>query len=141
MALLRHYNIGIAGKTACVVGRSAIVGKPMAALLVNADATVITVHSKTPSLRQFTQQADVLIVAAGKPGLISAPDVKAGAVVVDVGIHRSEDGSLRGDVDYDSVSSVASAITPVPGGVGPMTIAVLLQNTVLAARRLKGLSG
>jgi methylenetetrahydrofolate dehydrogenase (NADP+)/methenyltetrahydrofolate cyclohydrolase len=133
MKLLSHYGISVAGKKACVVGRSAIVGKPMAALLLNADATLIQVHSRTSNLTELTKQADVLVVAAGKPKMIRAEHVKSGAVVIDVGIHRQNDGKLCGDVDFESVSATASAITPVPGGVGPMTIATLLSNTVDAA--------
>jgi methylenetetrahydrofolate dehydrogenase (NADP+)/methenyltetrahydrofolate cyclohydrolase len=133
MAILAHYRQGVAGKVACVVGRSSIVGKPMAAMLLAADASVIHCHSKTPDLARLTRQAQILVVAAGKRELVGADHVADGAVVVDVGMHRKEDGKLCGDVRFDEVSKKCSAITPVPGGVGPMTIAVLLQNTVRAA--------
>jgi len=135
MEILSHYGINPAGKIACVVGRSSIVGKPMAALLLQADATVLHCHSKTPDLAAITRQADILIVAAGKKGLIKADHVKPGAVVIDVGIHRVGEKKVAGDVLYDEVAPKCSAITPVPGGVGPMTIAILLQNTVWAAER------
>jgi methylenetetrahydrofolate dehydrogenase (NADP+)/methenyltetrahydrofolate cyclohydrolase len=134
MILLQHYGISPAGKIACVVGRSSIVGKPMAALLLHAHATVLQAHSRTPDLGAITRQAGILVVAAGRAKMIDASHVRPGAVVVDVGINRVE-GKVVGDVDYESVSRVASAITPVPGGVGPMTIAVLLENTVWAAER------
>ncbi len=135
MMLLEHYKISVAGKIACVVGRSSIVGKPMATLLLKADATVLQAHSRTKDLAAITRQADILVVAAGKLGLIGPDHVKPGAVVVDVGMHRSSDGRLAGDVQFDPVAKVASAITPVPGGVGPMTILTLLENTVLSAER------
>lgn len=130
--LLKHYRISLAGKTACVVGRSAIVGKPMATLLLQEDATIIHCHSRTQNLPDMTRLADLLVVAAGKPQLIQRHHLKPGAVVVDVGIHRIN-GKVVGDVDSQDVSTVASALTPVPGGVGPMTIAMLMQNTVHAA--------
>ena len=133
MDLLRYYRIPLAGRTACVVGRSAIVGKPMAALLLNADATVIQCHSKTPDLAQWTLQAEVLIVAAGKPRLIKKEHVRQGAVVIDVGIHRDASGKVFGDVDSEAILGHASALSPVPGGVGPMTIHTLLKNTILSA--------
>jgi methylenetetrahydrofolate dehydrogenase (NADP+)/methenyltetrahydrofolate cyclohydrolase len=131
--LLDYYKIPIAGQLACVVGRSSIVGKPMAILLQSRDATVIQAHSKTRNLASVTRLADLLIVAAGKKGLIKAEHVKPGATVVDVGIHRDATGLITGDVDFDSAQKVAGAITPVPGGVGPMTILTLLENTVSAA--------
>ncbi|MEN9724015.1 MAG: hypothetical protein RJB38_2001 [Pseudomonadota bacterium] len=134
MALLNYYQISVAGKRACVVGRSPIVGKPLAYLLLNADATLIQCHRRTPDLAALTQQADLLIVAAGIPGLIGLEHVKPGAVVIDIGVHRQPDGSLCGDVRFDEVSGVASAITPVPGGVGPLTIHMLMRNTVSAAQ-------
>lgn len=134
MELLKHYEIEISGRTACVVGRSIIVGKPMAALLLRENATLIQCHSKTADLEKFTKQADILVAAAGKPGLITGKHIKPGAVVVDVGIHRTQEGKLVGDVDFETASKVASAITPVPGGVGPMTITMLLKNTLQAAR-------
>ena len=138
MKLLDHYQISPKGKLACVVGRSSIVGKPMAALLLQANATVIQCHSQTKDLESLTRQADILIAAAGKPKLINTNHVKNGATVIDVGIHRQADGKICGDVDFETASRVAGAITPVPGGVGPMTIAMLLQNTMTSA--LNGLS-
>ncbi len=133
MELLKFYKIATSGQVACVIGRSSIVGKPMASLLLQSDATVIHCHSKTPNLKDLTRQAGLLIVAAGKPNLIDDTHVQPGAVVIDVGIHRATDGRLIGDVDFGRVSTVASAITPVPGGVGPMTLAILMRNTVHAA--------
>ncbi|MBY0469830.1 bifunctional methylenetetrahydrofolate dehydrogenase/methenyltetrahydrofolate cyclohydrolase FolD [bacterium] len=133
MKLLEHYKIEVKGKLACVVGRSVIVGKPAAQLLMQADATVIQCHSKTANLKSLTSQADILIVAAGKQELIGSEHVRKGAVVVDVGIHRKPDGKVCGDVKFEEVSKVASALTPVPGGVGPMTILMLMSNTVSAA--------
>ena len=135
MRMLGASGIGIAGRTAVVVGRSAIVGKPIALMLLNANATVTVCHSQTPALARHTRRADILVVAAGKPGLLRAPMVKPGAVVVDVGIHRLADGRLVGDVDFEAVRERAGYITPVPGGVGPMTVAALIGNTVLAAER------
>lgn len=132
MHLLAAYNIPLAGKHAVVVGRSNIVGKPMAHLLLARDATVTICHSKTTRLKDFTKSADILVAAVGRPRLIIADMVKPGAVVVDVGINRLPEG-LVGDVDFDAVKEVASYITPVPGGVGPLTIAMLLQNTMEAA--------
>jgi methylenetetrahydrofolate dehydrogenase (NADP+)/methenyltetrahydrofolate cyclohydrolase len=122
-----------------VVGRSTIVGKPMALMLINAGATVTVCHSKTADLGAMTRQADILVAAVGKPRMISAAMVKAGAAVIDVGINRLPDGKLCGDVDFEAVSKVAGCITPVPGGVGPMTIAMLLGNTVKSAERAAGL--
>ena len=135
MEILKYYKIPVAGKIACVIGRSSIVGKPMAALLLKADATVLQCHSRTPNLAAITKQAEILVVAAGKPRMIGAEHVRDGAVVIDVGMHRDPAGKVFGDVRFDEVSPKCSAITPVPGGVGPMTIAVLLRNTVLAAER------
>ena len=132
LALLDYYGIPIAGKHAVVVGRSNIVGKPMAMLLLSRDATVTVCHSKTDNLAKYTKDADILIVAVGKAGLIREDMVKEGVVVVDAGMNR-ENGKLCGDVDYEGVSRKASYITPVPGGVGPMTITMLLYNTVKAA--------
>lgn len=132
MRLLEYYKIPVAGKKACVVGRSSIVGKPMATLLLNSDATVLHCHSKTKNLEDITRQAEILVVAAGKPALIQPEHVAPGTVVIDVGIHRNAQGKLCGDVHPD-VAQIASAMTPVPGGVGPMTIAMLLSNTVDAA--------
>jgi methylenetetrahydrofolate dehydrogenase (NADP+)/methenyltetrahydrofolate cyclohydrolase len=138
MAHLHHYKIAIAGNIACVIGRSAIVGKPMASMLLQADATVLHCHSKTPDLAQITRQAEILVVAAGKPGLIDGSFIAPGAVVVDVGIHRNADGKVVGDVHYEDAAKKASALTPVPGGVGPMTIQILMTNTILAAERRSG---
>ncbi|MDT8862530.1 bifunctional methylenetetrahydrofolate dehydrogenase/methenyltetrahydrofolate cyclohydrolase FolD [Alkalihalobacillus sp. MEB130] len=132
--MLKEAEIDIAGKHAVVVGRSNIVGKPVGQLLLNENATVTYTHSRTKNLRELTNLADILIVAIGKPEFVGAEDVKEGAVVVDVGINRV-DGKLVGDVDFDSVKDKASYITPVPGGVGPMTITMLLENTVLSARK------
>ena len=132
MQLLKRYNIDVAGKNAVVLGRSNMVGKPMAALLINANATVTVCHSKTKDLSSFTKNADILIVAIGRKHFVTADMVKEGAVVIDVGINRV-DGKLYGDVDFDAVKEIASYITPVPGGVGPMTIAMLMLNTYLTA--------
>lgn len=126
--LLKRSGIEIAGKECVVVGRSNIVGKPMALLLLQENGTVTIAHSKTKNLKEITKRADILVVAVGKPKMITADYVKPGAVVVDVGIHRDRHNKLCGDVDFDSVEPVCSAITPVPGGVGPMTIAMLLYN-------------
>jgi len=138
MRLLEAYNIEIKGKRAVVVGRSDIVGKPMAMLLLNADATVTVCHSKTNNLKEECQNADILVCAIGKPKFISADMVKNGAVVVDVGINRDENGKLCGDVDFETVKDKCSYITPVPGGVGPMTISMLLYNTLMAAKKVNG---
>lgn len=132
LTLLQHYSIEISQKHVVIVGRSNIVGKPLAMLLTNHDATVTLCHSKTPSLENFTTQADILISCVGKPNFITLSMVKEGAVVVDVGINRLENGTLVGDVSYETVSKMASFITPVPGGVGPMTIASLMENTLKA---------
>ncbi|RQS66680.1 bifunctional methylenetetrahydrofolate dehydrogenase/methenyltetrahydrofolate cyclohydrolase [Burkholderia sp. Bp8963] len=136
--LLREIVGDLRGKHAVVVGRSNIVGKPMAALLLQCDCSVTTVHSRSANAAELCRQADIVVAAAGKPGLVDAGWIKPGAVVVDVGINRIESGGatrLVGDVDHDSVSRVAGALTPVPGGVGPMTIAFLMKNTARAARR------
>lgn len=134
MQLLNFYGIDPAGKIACVLGRSSIVGKPMASLLLQANATVLQCHSRTPNLSSITRQADILVVAIGKAELIGAEHLKPGAVVIDVGIHRkAPDGKICGDVKFAEAEPHVSAITPVPGGVGPMTIAILLQNTLKAA--------
>lgn len=136
MEMFAAYNVDLAGKHAVIVGRSNIVGRPLAALLLNADATVTIAHSKTKDLAALTRQADILVVAVGRPKLLDASYVKPGAVVIDVGINR-QGKHLVGDVDFESVKDVASLITPVPGGVGPMTIAMLLAQTVtLAQKRL-----
>ena len=122
MEMFREYDVELSGKRAVVIGRSNIVGKPMAQLLMMAHATVTIAHSKTENLRELTKEADVLVVAIGRDRMIKAEDVKEGAVVIDVGMNRDEDGKLHGDVDFDEVKDVASLITPVPGGVGPMTV-------------------
>lgn len=126
--LLKRSDIDISGKHCVVIGRSNIVGKPMALLMLRENATVTVAHSKTKDLKSITRQADILIVAIGKPKFIDASYIKDGAVVIDVGIHRNADNKLCGDVDFDSAKEVASYITPVPGGVGPMTIAMLMKN-------------
>ncbi|MCX6691254.1 MAG: bifunctional methylenetetrahydrofolate dehydrogenase/methenyltetrahydrofolate cyclohydrolase FolD [Methanoregula sp.] len=133
MTLLAENRIGVAGKHAVVVGRSIDVGRPMAALLTNADATVTVCHSKTRNLPDETRRADILVSSVGKAHVITADMVKKGAVVIDVGINQLK-GKLVGDVDFAAVQDIASAITPVPGGVGPMTIATLMENTFLAAK-------
>lgn len=133
--LLRHAHIPISGKQCVVIGRSNIVGKPMAMLLLHESGTVTICHSKTENLDAICRGADILVAAVGKPKFVTAGMVKPGAVVIDVGMDRDETGKLCGDVDYDAVEPVASYITPVPGGVGPMTIAMLLKNTLTAARR------
>jgi methylenetetrahydrofolate dehydrogenase (NADP+)/methenyltetrahydrofolate cyclohydrolase len=133
MELLRHEGVELEGAEAVVVGRSKLVGVPVARLLLRANATVTMCHSRTRGLAEVCRRGDVLVAAAGSPGLIGAGAVKPGAVVIDVGTNRTEDG-LRGDVDFEAAVEVAEAITPVPGGVGPMTIAMLLVNTLAAAR-------
>ena len=140
MKMLEYEGVGIEGKYAVVVGRSNIVGKPQAMLLLKAGATVTVCHSKTKNLAGFTRDADILVAAVGRANMITGSMVKPGAVVIDVGINRLPDGKLTGDVDFASVSEVASLITPVPGGVGPMTITMLLGNTLRAAERLAGLA-
>lgn len=130
--LLKRSGISISGKECVVIGRSNIVGKPMALLLLRENGTVTVCHSRTENLKEVTKRADILVAAVGKPKMIDASYVKEGAVVIDVGIHRNENNKLCGDVDYESVEPIASAITPVPGGVGPMTIAMLMHNCVEA---------
>ena len=137
MEILKEYGIDVAGLNAVVIGRSNIVGKPMANLLLNASATVTVTHSKTTNLKEICKNADLIVAAIGKPFFLKADMVKNGAVVVDVGINRLDDGRLVGDVDFDEVAPKCSYITPVPGGVGPMTIAMLLNNTILAAQAKK----
>lgn len=136
MKMLESIDCPIRGARAVIVGASNIVGKPMAMLLLQAGATVTICNSKTKDLSAHTKEADILVVATGRPKMITAEMVKPGAVVIDVGINRMDDGKLCGDVDFESVKTVASAITPVPGGVGPMTITMLLLNTLEAAERL-----
>jgi methylenetetrahydrofolate dehydrogenase (NADP+) / methenyltetrahydrofolate cyclohydrolase len=133
MKLLEYSGIEIAGKHAVVIGRSHIVGKPMGQLLLQKDATVTYAHSKTPNLKEITLQADILVVAVGRTKMITSDYVKDGAVVIDVGMNRDENNRLCGDVDFESVKDKASYITPVPGGVGPMTITMLMVNTVQSA--------
>ncbi|RKZ04674.1 bifunctional methylenetetrahydrofolate dehydrogenase/methenyltetrahydrofolate cyclohydrolase FolD [Candidatus Fermentibacteria bacterium] len=136
VSLLHHHDIPLTGKNALIVGRSNIVGKPMAALLLRENCTVTIAHSRTVDLKQRCAEADILVVAVGRAEMIKKDWVKPGAVVVDVGMNRRSDGRLVGDVDYDDVSPVCSAITPVPGGVGPLTIAFLLENTFKARNSL-----
>ncbi len=130
--LLKRSGIEIAGRECVIIGRSNIVGKPMALLLLRENGTVTVAHSRTANLQEVTKRADILVVAVGRPKMITRDYVKEGAVVIDVGIHRNESGRLCGDVDYEDVAPVCSAITPVPGGVGPMTIAMLMYNCVEA---------
>ncbi len=139
MEILRHYNIDVAGKECVVIGRSNIVGKPMAMLLLHQNGTVTICHSKTKNLKDVTSRADILVAAVGIPHFVTADMVKEGAVVIDVGMDRDENGKLCGDVDFAAVEPKASYITPVPGGVGPMTIATLLKNTVTAAKQQNGI--
>ncbi|NBJ70197.1 MULTISPECIES: bifunctional methylenetetrahydrofolate dehydrogenase/methenyltetrahydrofolate cyclohydrolase FolD [Clostridia] len=141
ITMLRSKNIPVEGKHAVVIGRSNIVGKPVAQLLMNENATVTTCHSKTKQLHQYTQTADILVVAVGKAHAIDASYIKEGATVIDVGINRLEDGSLTGDVDFQSVKEKAAYLTPVPRGVGPMTITMLLKNTIKAAKGLENREG
>lgn len=138
--ILEHYNIEIEGKDAIIVGRSNIVGKPVAVMLMKRNATVTICHTKTRNLPEKIQRADILVVAAGKPRAIKGEWIKEGATVIDVGINRLPDGKLTGDVEFESAEKRAGYITPVPGGVGPMTIAMLLSNTVYAAKLLNGLT-
>ena len=140
MRLIEKSGVNPRGKSAVIVGRSNIVGKPMALLLLAADATVTVAHSRTPDLSAVTRNADILVAAVGRAKLIKADMVKPGAVVIDVGMNRDENGKLCGDVDFAEVKEIAGSITPVPGGVGPMTIAMLMQNTVLAAQMRRGIS-
>lgn len=140
MRLIEKSGVNPRGKSAVIVGRSNIVGKPMALLLLAADATVTVAHSRTPDLSAVTRNADILVAAVGRAKLIKADMVKPGAIVIDVGMNRDENGKLCGDVDFSEVKAIAGSITPVPGGVGPMTIAMLMQNTVLAAQMRRGIS-
>lgn len=136
MKMLEYEGIDPCGKRCVIIGRSNIVGKPMAMLMMRANATVTVCHSKTQNLAEITSQADILVASLGKPKFVTADMVKEGAVVIDVGMDRDENGKLCGDVDYDAVFEKASYITPVPGGVGPMTITMLMRNTIEAAKRL-----
>jgi methylenetetrahydrofolate dehydrogenase (NADP+)/methenyltetrahydrofolate cyclohydrolase len=137
MEMFKYYNIEISGKNAVVIGRSNIVGKPMAMLLLHSDATVTICHSKTRNLKEICSNADIIVCAVGKRNTLTADMVKEGAVVIDVGMNRDDEGKLCGDVDFENVSKKASYITPVPGGVGPMTIAMLMQNTLTAYKNNK----
>ena len=134
MELLASQNVEICGKHCVIIGRSNIVGKPMSMLMLHANATVTICHSKTKNLKEICKEADIIIAAVGRPKFVTADMVKSGATVIDVGINRTENG-LCGDVDFEAVKPLASAITPVPGGVGPMTIAMLMQNTLTAAKK------
>ncbi len=140
MEMLKYYNIEIEGKECVVIGRSNIVGKPMAMLLLQKNGTVTVCHSRTKNLKELTSRADILVAAVGKPYFVTADMVKDGAVVIDVGMDRNKEGKLCGDVDFAEVEKKASYITPVPGGVGPMTIATLMKNTVTAAKIQNGIS-
>ena len=133
--MLETYNIPIEGANAVVIGRSNIVGKPLAKCLLNKNATVTVCHSKTKNLKEITSKADILVAAIGKPKFVTEDMVKEGTVIIDVGINRGEDGKICGDVDFEHVKEKASFITPVPGGVGPMTIAMLMNNIVKAAKK------
>lgn len=137
--LLKQAGIAVEGSRAVIVGRSNIVGKPLALMLINRGSTVTVCHTRTADLGHHTRDADILVAAAGRAGLVTAAMVKPGAAVIDVGINRNAAGRLAGDVDFEGVSGVAGWITPVPGGVGPMTVAMLIENTVLAAERAAGL--
>ncbi len=134
MKIFEDYNINLEGKNAVVIGRSNIVGKPMSQCLLNKNATVTICHSRTKNLPEITKQADVVVAAIGKPCFVTADMVKKDAIVIDVGINRGEDGKIKGDVDFENVKEKASYITPVPGGVGPMTIAMLMSNVVKASK-------
>lgn len=134
MEMLHSYNIEVSGKNCVVIGRSNIVGKPMAMLLLHENGTVTICHSRTKNLAEVTKQADILVAAVGRPKFVTADMVKDGAVVIDVGMNRDENGKLCGDVDFENVKDKCSYITPVPGGVGPMTIATLMKNTLKAAK-------
>ena len=135
--MLEAYNIEIEGKRAVVIGRSNIVGKPLAQCLLNKNATVTICHSKTRELESIVKEADIVVAALGRPKFVTANMIKDGAAVIDVGINRTDDGKLVGDVDFENIENKASYITPVPGGVGPMTIAMLMNNVVKAAKERK----
>ncbi|MCL2486759.1 MAG: bifunctional 5,10-methylenetetrahydrofolate dehydrogenase/5,10-methenyltetrahydrofolate cyclohydrolase, partial [Oscillospiraceae bacterium] len=139
MELLRSAGVDIPGKECVIIGRSNIVGKPMAMLLLHSHGTVTVAHSRTENLAEVTRRADILVAAVGMAKFVTADMVKPGGVVIDVGMNRDESGKLCGDVDFDAVEPIASAITPVPGGVGPMTRAMLMQNTLTAAKLLNGI--
>ena len=135
MEMIKESGCEVEGKNCVVIGRSNIVGKPMSMLLLHKNGTVTTCHSKTKNLKEITKEADILVAAVGRANFVTADMVKEGAVVIDVGMNRLSDGTLCGDVDYAEVSKIAGAITPVPGGVGPMTISMLMQNTITAAEK------
>jgi methylenetetrahydrofolate dehydrogenase (NADP+)/methenyltetrahydrofolate cyclohydrolase len=139
MELLNHADIDIEGKEAVIIGRSHIVGQPVYKLLLQKNATVTIMHSKTKDMHSHLKNADIIVSAVGQPGIVSKDDVKEGAVVIDVGNTPDENGKLKGDVDYDDVKEIAGAITPVPGGVGPMTITMVLNNTLLAEKMRRGI--
>ena len=132
--MFEEYNIDLTGKNVVIIGRSNIVGKPLIQCCLNKNATVTVCHSKTQNIEEYTKKADIVIVAIGKAKFLKADMVKDGVVIIDVGINRGEDGKLCGDVDFENVSKKASYITPVPGGVGPMTIAMLMNNVIKAAK-------
>ena len=137
MELLKYYDIDVCGKNCVIIGRSNIVGKPMAALLLEKNGTVTICHSRTKNLAEVTSKADILVAAVGRAGFVTAGMVKESAVVIDVGINRNAEGKLCGDVDFEAVKEKTSYITPVPGGCGPMTIALLMKNTLIAAEKQK----
>ena len=139
MRIIEHFELDLTGKHAVVVGRSPILGKPMALMLLNKNATVTICHSRTADLASHTRKADGVVAAVGRSEMITDEHISEGTVVIDVGINRGDDGKLRGDVDFAKVSPLAKAITPVPGGVGPMTIAMLMHNTCLAHQRRLGI--
>ncbi|WP_340278131.1 bifunctional methylenetetrahydrofolate dehydrogenase/methenyltetrahydrofolate cyclohydrolase FolD [Staphylococcus coagulans] len=139
MELLKHADIDLEGKNAVVIGRSHIVGQPVAKLLIQQNATVTVLHSRSQNISEHLKQADVIVSAVGRPGMVTRDDVKAGAVVIDVGNTPDENGKLKGDVEYDEVKEIAGAITPVPGGVGPMTITMVLNNTLIAEKMCRSL--
>lgn len=140
MGILKHADINLEGKNAVVIGRSHIVGQPVSKLLLQANATVTILHSRTKNMNAHLKQADVIVSAVGQPGLVTKENVKKGAVIIDVGNTPDENGKLKGDVAYDEVKEIASAITPVPGGVGPLTITMVLNNTLLAEKLRRGLT-
>lgn len=140
MEILKHADINLEGKNAVVIGRSHIVGQPVSKLLLQANATVMILHSRTKNMNAHLKQADVIVSAVGQPGLVTKENVKKGAVIIDVGNTPDENGKLKGDVAYDEVKEIASAITPVPGGVGPLTITMVLNNTLLAEKLRRGLT-
>lgn len=140
MEILKHADINLEGKNAVVIGRSHIVGQPVSKLLLQANATVTILHSRTKNMNAHLKQADVIVSAVGQPGLVTKENIKKGAVIIDVGNTPDENGKLKGDVAYDEVKEIASAITPVPGGVGPLTITMVLNNTLLAEKLRRGLT-